>query len=338
MTQPRGGRPPASVLAMSDETAERTTWWSWAPGRSVRTPPGGRDEGACRPSSWSPGWSGVSAASMRASPPRPCCGRSTWPPRPAGSGACGPARSTSARCWRGATTGPATGTTPARRPGWTRKASTWSAATAGWPASAGSRSRWPGRASPSCCWPGRPSSSPPAPRPAVPPIEGLREAKPWTNIEATSSQTVPDRLIVLGGGVVACEMAQAYAGLGAQVTVIERAERLLGRTEPFAGDLVAAGLREAGVDVRLGTTVTRVERAGGDRHGRGHRDDCRRDDRRRGPGAGRARPGAGDRRRGTGHCGAADDRLPEGRRVDAGRGRRATDGSTPSATSTAGTC
>ncbi len=96
---------------------------------------------------------------------------------------------------------------------------------------------------------------------AVPPIEGLREAKPWTNIEATSSQTVPGRLIVLGGGVVACEMAQAYAGLGAQMTVIERADRLLGRTEPFAGDLVAAALREAGVDVRLGTTVTKVERA-----------------------------------------------------------------------------
>ena len=101
---------------------------------------------------------------------------------------------------------------------------------------------------------------------AVPPIEGLREARPWTNIEATSSQTVPGRLIVLGGGVVACEMAQAYAGLGAQVTVIERADRLLGRTEPFAGDLVAAALREAGVDVRLGTTVTKVARRGHRRH------------------------------------------------------------------------
>ncbi len=102
---------------------------------------------------------------------------------------------------------------------------------------------------------------------AVPPIEGLREAKPWTNIEATSAQSVPERLIILGGGVVACEMAQAYAGLGSQVTLIERAERLLGRTEPFAGDLVAEGLRAAGVDVRLGTTVTKVTRASADGSG-----------------------------------------------------------------------
>jgi pyruvate/2-oxoglutarate dehydrogenase complex dihydrolipoamide dehydrogenase (E3) component len=98
---------------------------------------------------------------------------------------------------------------------------------------------------------------------AVPPIEGLREARPWTNIEATSSQTVPDRLVILGGGVVACEMAQAYSGLGSRVTLLERAERLLGRTEPFAGEMVAAGLREAGVDIRLGTTVVKVVRGDG---------------------------------------------------------------------------
>jgi pyruvate/2-oxoglutarate dehydrogenase complex dihydrolipoamide dehydrogenase (E3) component len=96
---------------------------------------------------------------------------------------------------------------------------------------------------------------------AVPPIEGLREARPWTNIEATSAAGIPDRLVILGGGVVACEMAQAYSGLGSHVTLVERADRLLGRTEPFAGELVADGLRAAGVDVRLGTTVTKVARA-----------------------------------------------------------------------------
>jgi pyruvate/2-oxoglutarate dehydrogenase complex dihydrolipoamide dehydrogenase (E3) component len=96
---------------------------------------------------------------------------------------------------------------------------------------------------------------------AVPPIEGLREARPWTNIEATSAERIPDRLVVLGGGVVACEMAQAYSGLGSHVTLVERADRLLGRTEDFAGELVADGLRAAGVDVRLGTTVTKVARA-----------------------------------------------------------------------------
>ncbi|MFL6101058.1 MAG: dihydrolipoyl dehydrogenase family protein [Actinomycetales bacterium] len=99
---------------------------------------------------------------------------------------------------------------------------------------------------------------------AVPPIPGLRKAKPWTNIEATSAQSAPGRLVILGGGVVACEMAQAFSGLGSDVTLIERGERLLGRTEPFAGDLVAAGLREAGVDLRLGTAVTAVSRESGD--------------------------------------------------------------------------
>jgi pyruvate/2-oxoglutarate dehydrogenase complex dihydrolipoamide dehydrogenase (E3) component len=99
---------------------------------------------------------------------------------------------------------------------------------------------------------------------AVPPIPGLREAKPWTNIEATSAQSVPGRLVILGGGVVACEMAQAFAGLGSTVTLIERADRLLGRNEPFAGDLVADGLREVGVDVRLGTGVTAVAREAAD--------------------------------------------------------------------------
>jgi dihydrolipoamide dehydrogenase len=101
-------------------------------------------------------------------------------------------------------------------------------------------------------------------RASVPPIPGLRDANAWTNIEATSSHRVPARLVILGGGVVACEMAQAYAGLGSQVTLIERGERLLARGEPFASDLVADGLRAAGVDVRVGSEVVSVERDGGD--------------------------------------------------------------------------
>lgn len=96
--------------------------------------------------------------------------------------------------------------------------------------------------------------------PAIPPVPGLRESRPWTNREATTSGRVPRRLAVLGGGVVACEMAHAYAGLGSTVVLIERGERLLARTEDIAGDLVADGLRTAGVDVRLGVQVTRVNR------------------------------------------------------------------------------
>ncbi|GAA1569419.1 NAD(P)/FAD-dependent oxidoreductase [Dactylosporangium maewongense] len=102
--------------------------------------------------------------------------------------------------------------------------------------------------------------------PAVPDVPGLREARPWTNREATSVQQVPKRLVVIGAGPVACEMAQALHSLGAEeTTVLVRGDRLLTRAEPFAGDLVAQSFRESGIDVRFGRSATRVERpvAGG---------------------------------------------------------------------------
>jgi dihydrolipoamide dehydrogenase len=72
---------------------------------------------------------------------------------------------------------------------------------------------------------------------------------------------VPERLVVLGGGVVACEMAQAYRGLGTrEVTIVELIDRLLGRSEPFAGEMLATALRDAGIDVRVSTQVTGVQR------------------------------------------------------------------------------
>ena len=69
----------------------------------------------------------------------------------------------------------------------------------------------------------------------VPEIEGLRDARPWTNIEATTATEVPRRLAVLGGGVVGVELAQAWAALGSTVTLVHRGERLIEREEPFAG-------------------------------------------------------------------------------------------------------
>jgi pyruvate/2-oxoglutarate dehydrogenase complex dihydrolipoamide dehydrogenase (E3) component len=92
----------------------------------------------------------------------------------------------------------------------------------------------------------------------LPPIDGLREAKPWTNREATTSKLVPDRLVILGGGVVGVELAQAYRSLGSEVTLIEAADRLIAREEPFASEHVGQGLRELGVDVRLGVKATAV--------------------------------------------------------------------------------
>jgi pyruvate/2-oxoglutarate dehydrogenase complex dihydrolipoamide dehydrogenase (E3) component len=99
--------------------------------------------------------------------------------------------------------------------------------------------------------------------PAIPPIDGLAQAHPWTNQEAASAEQVPSRLLVLGGGVVACEFAHAYAGLGSAVTLVERAPRLLGRLEEFAAELVADGLQEAGVDVRTHKQVSAVRRTDG---------------------------------------------------------------------------
>jgi pyruvate/2-oxoglutarate dehydrogenase complex dihydrolipoamide dehydrogenase (E3) component len=90
----------------------------------------------------------------------------------------------------------------------------------------------------------------------VPPIDGLAEAAPWTNREVTTSEEVPDRLLVLGGGVVAVEMAQAWSTLGSSVTLVERGPRLIAREEEFASEMVADGLRERGVDIRLGVTAT----------------------------------------------------------------------------------
>jgi pyruvate/2-oxoglutarate dehydrogenase complex dihydrolipoamide dehydrogenase (E3) component len=97
---------------------------------------------------------------------------------------------------------------------------------------------------------------------AAPPIPGLRETAHWTNREATTAKAVPARLVILGGGVVGVEMAQAWSSLGAQVTLIEMLPRLLPREEPFASAQVAEALRARSVDVRTGAKAATVRREG----------------------------------------------------------------------------
>ena len=92
----------------------------------------------------------------------------------------------------------------------------------------------------------------------VPPIDGLREAKPWTNREATTAKRVPSALVVLGGGVVGVELAQAWRTLGSQVTLIEAVDRLIAREEEFASEQVKESLGERGVDVRVGVKAVAV--------------------------------------------------------------------------------
>jgi dihydrolipoamide dehydrogenase len=100
-------------------------------------------------------------------------------------------------------------------------------------------------------------------RALIPPIDGLHEAHPWTNREITATQHVPPTLLILGGGVVGVEMAQAYATFGTQVTLIEAEERLIAREEPFASEQVADGLRARDVRLLLGSKATHVAREAG---------------------------------------------------------------------------
>ncbi|MFC8796789.1 dihydrolipoyl dehydrogenase family protein [Promicromonospora sp. NPDC057138] len=97
--------------------------------------------------------------------------------------------------------------------------------------------------------------------PVLPDVPGLAEASPWSSREATSADAIPESLVVVGGGVVGVEMANAYADLGAQVTLLAR-HGLLSGAEPFAGEMVADALGKRGVDVRTGVDVRSVERPG----------------------------------------------------------------------------
>ncbi|HMJ37039.1 MAG TPA: NAD(P)/FAD-dependent oxidoreductase [Baekduia sp.] len=96
--------------------------------------------------------------------------------------------------------------------------------------------------------------------PMIPPVPGLAEAQPWTNREGTTTETLPGSLVVMGGGPVGVELAQAFATLGVEVTLLEREGRLLEREEAFAGEQVAEGLEAAGVRVLVDVQATGVRR------------------------------------------------------------------------------
>jgi dihydrolipoamide dehydrogenase len=95
---------------------------------------------------------------------------------------------------------------------------------------------------------------------SLPPIDGLAGAEPWTNREGTTAGEVPSSLLVIGGGPVGCELAQAWRSLGSDVALLEVADRLLAGEEAFASEQVTAALREAGIDVRTGVEIASVVR------------------------------------------------------------------------------
>ena len=92
----------------------------------------------------------------------------------------------------------------------------------------------------------------------VPPIDGLDRAKVWTSDDALSSDELPERLLILGGGAVGCELAQVYASFGADVTVVESADHLLDKEPDFVGDCIGAALQRRGVTLRLGESLERA--------------------------------------------------------------------------------
>ncbi len=99
----------------------------------------------------------------------------------------------------------------------------------------------------------------------IPPIPGLRELRPWDNRSVTGAPVVPSRLLVLGGGSIGVEMAQACSRLGStSVTIIEGGARLVGREEPFAADELRTALEAEGITVITGVAMTAARR---DEHG-----------------------------------------------------------------------
>lgn len=99
-------------------------------------------------------------------------------------------------------------------------------------------------------------------RPAVPPVAGL-DAVPWLdNRRAMELETVPEHLLVLGGGYVGCELGQMFRRFGARVTMIDRAPHLLGRKAPGVSTAIEEVFRGEGIGLELEASVEGVERSG----------------------------------------------------------------------------
>ena len=99
--------------------------------------------------------------------------------------------------------------------------------------------------------------------PAVPPIPGLKESPYWTSTEALVSDTIPERLAVIGSSVVALELAQAFARLGSKVTILARST-LFFREDPAIGEAVTAAFRMEGIEVLDHTQASQVAHEGGE--------------------------------------------------------------------------
>src|SRR5438309_7600821 len=99
---------------------------------------------------------------------------------------------------------------------------------------------------------------------AIPPIEGLNKVDYWTNRQAAIPRELPARLVVLGGGAIGVELAQAFARLGAKVTIVEAGPRFLGLEEPEAGAALLPHLKADGIEIMVGDPAVAVEKQASD--------------------------------------------------------------------------
>jgi pyruvate/2-oxoglutarate dehydrogenase complex dihydrolipoamide dehydrogenase (E3) component len=97
---------------------------------------------------------------------------------------------------------------------------------------------------------------------SIPPVDGLRDIRLWDSRDVTSADAVPSSLLVLGGGVVGVEMAQAFRRLGAEVTVVEMADRLLATEEPFVGKELQEAFAAEGIRVHVDAEAAEARRDG----------------------------------------------------------------------------
>lgn len=100
--------------------------------------------------------------------------------------------------------------------------------------------------------------------PTIPPVSGIEEVDYWTNHDVIQLEQLPESLVVMGGGVVGCELSELLARFGVDVTIVEAGERLLANEEPEASQLVESALSDSGIDVRTEAAAKQV-RSSGDR-------------------------------------------------------------------------
>jgi len=97
---------------------------------------------------------------------------------------------------------------------------------------------------------------------ALPPVEGLADTPYWTNHEIIEAKELPGSLVILGGGAIGCELGQAVARFGVEVTIVEAADRIVAREEPEASDALRKALEADGVTVREGVGAEKVTHDG----------------------------------------------------------------------------